>query len=134
MSQDWYCQNFTHSEVDCSCCGKQNMAASTMVMFQHARNLVGRAIYFRSGSRCEKHNIEVGGASSSSHIFTEQRESTAGDVTLSTGSDMTSEELIKLLSALIIVGFRRIGISYSFIHADNDPDKSPALWLYIQNR
>mgnify|MGYP003678992235 CR=1 FL=1 len=32
--------------------------------------------------------------------------------------------------ALINVGFTRLGISATFIHADNDPDKADAIWLY----
>lgn len=35
-----------------------------------------------------------------------------------------------IVAALIIMGFRRIGIARTFIHVDDDPDKYPSLWLY----
>tara|TARA_B110000495_G_C23006739_1_gene594837 strand:+ start:1179 stop:1544 length:366 start_codon:yes stop_codon:yes gene_type:complete len=35
-----------------------------------------------------------------------------------------------IVRALINVGFTRLGISATFIHVDNDPDKADAIWLY----
>ena len=35
-----------------------------------------------------------------------------------------------IVRALINVGFTRLGISATFIHVDNDPDKVNAIWLY----
>ena len=35
-----------------------------------------------------------------------------------------------IVRALINVGYTRLGIAKSFIHVDNDPDKSDAIWLY----
>jgi len=41
-----------------------------------------------------------------------------------------SEQRSIMVRALVNVGFTRLGISKTFIHADNDPDKSDAIWLY----
>lgn len=35
-----------------------------------------------------------------------------------------------LVSELVRLGVRRIGIAKSYIHFDVDPDKSPSIWLY----
>lgn len=35
-----------------------------------------------------------------------------------------------MVRALVNVGFTRLGIAKTFIHVDNDPDKSDAIWLY----
>ena len=41
-----------------------------------------------------------------------------------------SEKRSIMVRALINVGFTRLGISKTFIHVDNDPSKSDAIWLY----
>lgn len=38
-----------------------------------------------------------------------------------------------IVAALIMMGFRRIGIARTFIHVDDDADKNPSLWLYDLN-
>lgn len=42
----------------------------------------------------------------------------------------SSFERVKIISSLISVGFRRIGISRNFIHVDLDTNKDYAIWLY----
>jgi hypothetical protein len=37
---------------------------------------------------------------------------------------------LKILRALVIVGFSRIGISKGFIHVDIDKTKPNNIWLY----
>lgn len=37
---------------------------------------------------------------------------------------------LRLITALIECGVKRIGIAKNFIHFDVDPDKAPSLWLY----
>lgn len=40
---------------------------------------------------------------------------------------------LKIVSALLIAGFKRIGIAKTFIHVDSDLDKPSSLWLYNPN-
>lgn len=39
----------------------------------------------------------------------------------------------RLVLALSLAGFKRIGIASTFIHADLDEEKNPSLWLYDKN-
>lgn len=127
-------RNFSTSEVVCRHCGKENMADSTMLKAQAARDHAGRPIYVSSGSRCPVYNAAVGGKPDSSHIFTPTKESHALDFTLvnpSAPRKMTSRELFILFEALKEAGFERLGVSEWFIHADDDPEKPErCLWLY----
>lgn len=129
----WFCANFTHREVGCRCCGVSKMSGRTMAKFQKARGYLGRPIYGHSWCRCESHNEAVGGVPGSSHKFTDQRLSCAGDVTLvppGESRDMTSAERLALLCALQYAGFNRFGMRPGFIHTDDDPDKPQnVLWL-----
>lgn len=74
-----------------------------------------------SGYRTEKHNKKVGGKSNSSHL-----KGLASDIRVS-----NSQERYAILNGLLEAGFNRIGIGRTFIHADNDPDKTPfVIWHY----
>jgi len=74
-----------------------------------------------SGYRCKKHNKEVGGSDTSSHLY-----GIASDIRVK-----DSRERFEILKALIKEGFTRIGIGKDLIHADRDIDKTPHLiWLY----
>jgi len=85
-----------------------------------ARDLAKTPFVINSGYRTEAHNKEVGGSPTSSHL-----KGLAVDI-----SCTNSSQREKIISALIIAGFQRVGIAKTFIHADMDPMKSPAIWLY----
>ena len=109
------------SEFACPCCGDNHMNQRTFDRFLLARGMAQVAFRINSGWRCEAHNEEVGGKATSSH-----RDGTAGDI-----HSVTSRHRFKVLKSLIDAGFNRIGVGKSFIHADDDPDKVPAvMWLY----
>lgn len=40
------------------------------------------------------------------------------------------QQRLYIVAALVIMGFRRIGIAKSFIHVDDDESKVPSMWLY----
>jgi hypothetical protein len=131
----WAVRNYSHREVQCKCgCGISNMHSSTMWKFQKARDYAGRPIYGNSWCRCPDHNEKVGGKPDSSHIVTEEKPARAGDVTFVNPKKprpMTGGELYLLQKALQEAGFRRLGISEWFIHADDDPAKpAEVMWLY----
>ena len=105
-----------------------NMDATFLEMLDDARGWAGIPFKITSGFRTPSHNAYVGGVlpnpdkgiKGSSHMY-----GYAADIACNNSSD---REII--LNALIEAGFRRIGIAKTFIHADNDPDKNPSVWLY----
>ena len=103
-----------------------NMDATFLEMLDDARGWAGIPFKITSGFRTPSHNAYVGGVQSglkskgSSHLF-----GYAADIACTSGA---AREII--LNSLIEAGFRRIGIAKTFIHADNDPDKNPSVWLY----
>jgi len=112
---------FKLEEFDCPCCKQGEMKPEFLVILDNAREMAGVPFRINSGFRCEKHNKEVGGKPTSSHLF-----GYACDI-----SADTSYKRYKVLKGLILAGFTRIGIGSNFIHADSDSSKPPeALWLY----
>jgi len=85
-----------------------------------ARTISGIPYKINSGYRTPEHNKKVGGRSTSSHL-----KGVAADI-----SCTNSVQRVKIIQGLIDSGFRRIGISETFIHVDSDTDKPDAIWLY----
>lgn len=109
------------SEFDCPCCGENRMNPRTFDRAVLGRDIAQVAWQINSGWRCIPHNEEVGGKDDSSHL-----NGTGLDI-----RSVTSRHRFKTVSALMDVGFTRIGIGRSFIHGDDDPNKDPAvMWLY----
>ena len=98
--------------------GKMNL--DFLHKLDEARELAGVPFKITSGYRSPQHNLDVGGRVGSSHI-----KGIAVDIAC-----VNSHERQKILTALIQVGFKRIGIGKSFLHTDLDPDKPNAIWLY----
>ena len=69
----------------------------------------------------DKELKKIGGVKNSSHL-----KGLAVDIHIG-GSD----DRFALYEALRKVGFKRLGVAKTFIHADIDPDKSPdVMWVY----
>tara|TARA_R110002072_G_scaffold292174_1_gene460650 strand:+ start:265 stop:624 length:360 start_codon:yes stop_codon:yes gene_type:complete len=99
----------------------QLMDEKLLSMLDEAREIYGKPISINSGYRTIRHNAEVGGKADSSHL-----KGLAVDIACS-----TSRDRYNLLEALKQVGFNRIGIAKSFIHADIDKEKTQkVLWTY----
>lgn len=112
---------FTAAEFSCPCgCGSSDINPELVVMLNKARTLSGQPYKITSACRCEAHNEAVGGVSFSSHL-----KGLAVDI--STNGDRHRGSL---LYGLINAGFRRIGLGKNFIHADIDPIKAGAVWIY----
>ena len=93
---------------------------------ERARIRSGIPYKVNSGSRCRDHNEDVGGVDSSSHLATDEIKSHAADI-----SARGKRQRGIILRDLRAVGFNRIGIANSFIHADIDPALPPDVtWLY----
>lgn len=70
-----------------------------------------------SGSRSIERNRQVGGTPDSAHLS-----GCACDI-----KAFTSRERFIIVKSLMLAGFSRIGIYDTFIHVDNDPDKTANL-------
>ena len=105
-----------------------NMQSSTLEMLDNARDIAGIPFKINSGFRTKSHNAYVGGKmpdengkGGSSHLY-----GYAIDISVT-----SSAQRATVLNALIKAGFRRIGIAKTFIHADNDVEKSQDVyWVY----
>lgn len=113
---------FKLSEFDCNCgCGLNNMDKEFLGRLDKARELAGVPFEVNSGSRCETHNKNVGGVDTSSHLI-----GLATDL-----KAVSSSRKYKIVTALMAVGFNRIGVGKDFIHVDKDPFKnSKRIWTY----
>ena len=127
MARYDFAPHFSEEEFRCPCgCETLNPDRGFLERLERARVRADIPFKITSGSRCKKHNKDVGGVDSSAHLAEEEKKSHAGDIdvrgTLQRGIT---------LSALRAVGFTRIGIAKSFIHADCDPVLPPnRTWLY----
>ncbi len=117
----WTAKYFKREEFACTCCGEVKIDQEMVNMLDYARRIAKTPFSINSGYRCPKHNAEVGGKETSSHL-----KGYAVDIKV---TSMRSR--FKILSALMDAGFERIGIAKTFIHVDNDPDKGPeVIWMY----
>ena len=108
-------------ELDCTCCGRNNVVPVFLEMLNEARDISGIPFVINSGCRCKKHNREVGGSEDSSHI-----KGLGVDIKCKTNS---AREVV--LRALMYVGFTRFGIGKTYIHVDYDTSKTKhCMWLY----
>ena len=114
-------KHFKPEEFACPCCGRIDMDLKFLVRLDWARSIADVPFRITSGFRCPKHNKEIGGRPNSSHL-----RGLAADIACS-----NSEERYKIINALIMVGFKRIGIADSFIHVDYDLTKpQEVIWVY----
>jgi len=114
---------FTYGEFDSpdlKDSGK-NVSDELINMLDIVRKKYGKSLVINSGYRTPEHNKSVGGTSDSSHL-----KGLAVDIACNNSTDR-----FKLAGILREVGFKRIGMGSTFIHADIDKDKSQnVLWTY----
>lgn len=105
----------------CPCCGKNWIDPRVPRLHRQLEEEVGETIPINSGYRCEKHNKEIGGSETSSHLKG-----------LAWDSKCTRSRLRwRLVGAAIRLGIDRIGIGHDFIHLDIDRSKDPrVIWVY----
>jgi len=98
-----------------------NMDKHFLRLLDNARQIAGIPFKINSGFRTPKHNAKVGGTENSSHL-----RGFAADIHVSSSANRYA-----ILSALLEVGFNRIGIAKTFIHVDADPIKTQnVIWTY----
>lgn len=99
----------------------EQMQVSTLTMLDKARELANTPFRINSGFRTKERNKRVGGKTNSSHLL-----GYAADIKC-----RNSKQRTKIVQALLFVGFNRIGIAKTFIHVDNDPNKTAnVMWVY----
>lgn len=99
----------------------EDMKSSTLQMLDRARANAKIPFKINSGFRTPKHNSKVGGVADSSHL-----KGYAVDIACGNSADR-----FIIVKALLAAGFTRIGIANTFIHADNDPNKTQnRIWTY----
>jgi len=116
--EEFDCPSLEGSGLPTTDGGKMNL--DFLHKLDEAREIAGVPFIITSGYRTPQHNLDVGGRVGSSHI-----KGLAVDISCDNSGNRE-----RILTALIQVGFRRIGIAKSFIHTDLDHDKPNAIWLY----
>ena len=112
---------FQPYEFYCSCCNVEKMNDVFIQMLTQARGLAGVPFTITSGYRCAAHDDAIGGKDNSAHVF-----GMAADIFCN-----NSRNRCLIRTALIKVGFHRIGIGKDFIHVDIDGTKDrEVIWLY----
>lgn len=112
---------FTPGEFACFHCGDNITSQKLMDMADDAREIAGFPFIITSGYRCKVKNERVGGVKGSAHT-----KGLAFDIAI-----RSSSERYRAIEALMQVGFRRIGNSSRFLHADIDEDKPQnVMWGY----
>lgn len=112
---------FKRSEFDCPDCQANEMQDVFLNMLDSARDLAGVPFRINSGMRCQKHNLDVGGFITSSHL-----KGCAADIKVGGSLDR-----FKILTGLLEVGFNRFGIGSNYVHVDYDLGKpANVIWTY----
>lgn len=100
-------------ELDCKCCGLNRTSTELMDRLKVARVFADVPFIVTSGTRCIKHNAEVGGSPTSAHLL-------GYAVDLLVKDDY---HRFQILQGLVRGGFKRILIYKTFIHADVAHDR-----------
>ncbi len=112
---------FTERELACSHCGECFMDDQFMTRIDCARGGCDFPWPIRSGYRCDKYDKKIGG---------EGNHPTGQAIDIGWEN---SEQLARIVEALSLQGFKRMGISFKnhFIHVDSVPGRpTPRLWGY----
>ncbi len=88
-----------------------------MAQLEKARDIAGIPFPVTSGYRCPEYDKKFGANGNHSTGW-------AVDIAV----DVTTR--IKVVKALILAGFERIGVGTTFVHCDAVPFKVSGLWIY----
>lgn len=107
-------EHFKLSEFNCHCgCGENRTTVDLLILLEVLRAEVKKPILIISGTRCKKHNSDVGGKEKSQHM-----EGTAADIkVIGIAPDLLAGVVERLHhNGAIRVG--GIGIYATFLHVD----------------
>lgn len=111
--------NFDLSEFRCRHCGQVKMDEAFLTMLDQARTLSGVPYTINSGFRCQAYNTAIGSTTQN------HPSGKAADIKC---LDMWTR--LRILTGLIMAGFKRIGIHKEFIHADTFESAPKGVYLY----
>lgn len=115
--------HFGWHEFACRCgCGGNGTQVELIQRLEQARVIYGRSILVTSGYRCPDRDALVAGKGNHTTGL-------AADLACTSGADR-----LDLVTALLAVGFRRIGIAERFVHADLVDARPDSIWLYPPER
>ena len=133
---DWgEIQHFDAHEFRCPCCDYNRPDEGLIRLLCVARETCGVPFVITSGCRCLTRNQLVGGKTASSHLPIKDgsydgKEGTSKAVDIHVPDSYTR---FQILDALLIAGFKRIGVGNTFIHADVDSSKpQKVIWGYYK--
>ena len=118
-------KHFQRSEFVCPESGEEHMQESFLLKLDKARGISGVPYVITEGGgyRSPSYNAKIGGVEDSAHVW-----GLAADIAAA-----SSERRFHIMRGLILVGFRRIGISFDgrYIHVDDDESKpQDVMWGY----
>lgn len=85
-------KDFSRREFACRCCGAYVHSDALLDLLQTIRDAIGHPIKIISGTRCKKHNAEVGGVANSAHLTGE-----GADIQVDTMSNRSLGRIVKRL-------------------------------------
>ena len=101
-------EHFSEDEMKCKCCGKILIDQRLVIYLETLREKIKKPIIINSAYRCEKHNLEVGGAKESYHT-----KGMAADIYV---KGLTSKQLANVCKMYgLFTGF---GYGNNFLHVD----------------
>jgi len=109
----WNFKHFKPEEFSCPCCGLQKIDPELVRILDEVREETGIVMVINSGTRCVKHNTDVGGARLSAHLVYGEY-SHAADI-----SCTNDIERGQLAEACYKRGIRRFEASDLHLHVDN---------------
>jgi uncharacterized protein YcbK (DUF882 family) len=102
-----------------------NMDNEFLKLLDKARDTAGIPFKITSGYRTSEYNKSLQDKGYKASPNSSHLRGYAADIACTSGTDRWT-----IIDSLIKAGFNRIGVAKTFIHVDNDPDKSSAIWTY----
>lgn len=121
-------KDFSEWEFRCKCgCGICNVSNEFVQKLQTVRTLAGISFTISSGCRCLEYNRSIDRSKDTSdHVTSKDIQCEGADIQC-----FDSISRLKIISAAITSGFKRIGIAKSFIHLGMKKDNPQnVLWTY----
>jgi len=106
--------NIEREELECPCCGLSLATEELISKLRVARFHAGVPFLITSGTRCVRHNANIGGSPTSAHLL-----GFAADISVK-----SSELRFKIIGGLLLAGFNRILVYETFVHVDIDDSRS----------
>ena len=104
----------------------KNMKDEFVKLLDDSREIAGIPFRITSGFRPQSHHDDLGRRGYKTARRSAHLKGYAADI-----SCQNSRDRWLIVNSLLLVGFNRIGIGSTFIHVDNDPEKSQnCIWTY----